>query len=314
NDKQFDISFGGSLDSTQYTQQQNAPGTGLNKVLTTTIYDSLGNPHQATFVYVPAPPATDGPLPATMNDAAGNSHTLATRYKVEVYFSDGTQVNGAPATQAAPATVGYSFFDANGQFVNTSGTAAGTTVHAQGTPPSAAAGNLLDVTSWNGAALPPTSSNNAAVPDNIGLDLSNMSALSGTSTANVLAQDGYAAGILSNVSIGQDGTVTGAFTNGQQKTLAQIALATFQNEDGLHRLGGNTFSQTVSSGEAQVGAPASGRLGAIISGSLEQSNVSLATEFTKMIVAQRAFEANSRGISTADQNLIDLINLRASEN
>jgi flagellar hook protein FlgE len=93
-----------------------------------------------------------------------------------------------------------------------------------------------------------------------------------------------------------------------------VALATFQNEGGLHRLGGNAFQQTANSGLAQIGVGTTGRFGAIVSGALEESNVSLADEFTKMIVAQRAFEANTRGISTADQNLMTVMNIRASEN
>lgn len=315
NDKEFDMSLGGSLDATQFAQEQNAPGTGVNKVLTTTIYDSLGNPHQATLVFSPYPQADGGPLPGTMNDATGNTHTVATRYKVSAYFSDGTQINGAATSQAAPATLGYAFFDTSGQFINTSGTAAGGTVHALGQAPSSAQGNLLNITSFSTpATTPPGGANNSTVPQNIGLDFSNMSALAGTPTANVLAQNGYSAGILSNITVGQDGTVTGSFTNGQQKTLAQVALATFQNEDGLHRVGGNGFVATANSGLAQYGTGTTGRYGAIISGSLEQSNVSLADQFTKMIVAQRAFEANTRGITTADQNLLTVINLHASEN
>ncbi len=310
NDKNFDVSLGGSLDATQFAQEQSAPGTGVSKVLTTTIYDSLGNAHQATLTFQADPNADDGALPATLADGAGASHTVATRYKVSVSFADGTQVGGA-----ASGTVGYAFFDANGQFVNTSGAPNGATIHAQGTAPSAVAGNLVNITSYNtpNPPAPPQTGNNAT-PQPFGLDFSNMSALAGTPTANVLAQNGYASGILSNISVGQDGTVTGSFTNGEQKTLAQVALATFQNEQGLHRTGANGFVATANSGLAQYGSGASGRFGSIIAGSLEQSNVSLADEFTKMIVAQRSFEANSRTISTADQNLTTAINIRASEN
>jgi flagellar hook protein FlgE len=141
-----------------------------------------------------------------------------------------------------------------------------------------------------------------------------MASLATSPTASVLNQNGYAAGTLSNFTVGQDGSITGSFTNGQQKTIAQVAVATFQNEAGLHRVGGNSFQETANSGLAQVGTANSGRYGAIIAGSLEQSNVSLADEFTKMIVAQRAFEANTRGISTADQNMMTVLNIRASEN
>src|SRR5205823_3722552 len=126
-----------------------------------------------------------------------------------------------------------------------------------------------------------------------------LASLGGSYSANVPSQNGYAAGILDNLTVGADGTVTGDFTNGQQKTLAQVAVATFSNEDGLSRIGGNQFAQTANSGLALVGTAGQGRFGGIQSGALEQSNVSLANEFTNLIIAQRAFEANTRGITTA---------------
>lgn len=315
NDKNFDMSIGGSLDQAQYAAEAQTPGTGQSKVLTTTIYDSLGNSHQATITYSPAapntvvaagpPPVTAGALPATVNDANGNAQNVGTRWKYTITFADGT----TPTTNS-----GYVFFDQNGQYINSSAVPTGASVHTVGNAAAAAAGNLMTIPMAT-AGPPPTgwpAGDNAAA-SNIGLDFSSMSCLSGSSTANVLAQNGYPAGILSNVTVGQDGTVTGAFTNGQQKTLAQVALATFQNEDGLTRVAGG-FNQTTNSGLAQVGIGTKGRFGAIVAGSLEQSNVSLADEFTKLITAQRAFEANSRGISTADQNLLDVVNMHASEN
>ena len=294
NDQEFDMSLGGSLDQTQYAVAV-AGGTPVSKTLTTTIYDSLGNSHQATITFTPDAATA---LPATVNNASGTAVQPATRWKYTISFADGTTTS---------TSTGEVFFDQNGQFINTSSSATGTPVHATGTAPSAADGNALVVSGW------PTG-DAAVASQTVGLDFSNMSALAGTPTANVLAQNGYSAGTLSNITVGQDGTITGSFSNGQQKTIAQVALATFQNEGGLHRAGGNFFEQTANSGLAQVGAANSGRYGAIVSGSLEQSNVSLADEFTKMIVAQRAFEANTRGISTADQNLMTVLNIRASEN
>ncbi len=108
--------------------------------------------------------------------------------------------------------------------------------------------------------------------------------------------------------------MTGSFTNGQQKTLAQLAVATFQDEDGLQRIGSDQFAQTAASGLAQVGTANSGRFGSVVAGALEQSNVNLANEFTNLIVAQRAFQANSRGIETADANMQTIIALQASQN
>lgn len=304
-DKNFDVSMGGSLDQTQYSVAASG-GVPANKVVTTTIYDSLGNAHQATITFTPAPPVAPATLPATVKDASGNAQTPSTRWTYTVAFTDGT-------TLSAGDNTGYLWYDQNGQFINTSGDAAGTNVHALGTAPtpSTAAGtgqgNAIQIAGW-------PAGDTAKAGTNIGLDFSSMAALAGTPTANVLAQNGFSAGTLSNITVGQDGTVTGSFSNGQQKTIAEVAVATFQNENGLTRIGGNGFQQTVASGLAQVGTANSGRYGSIVSGSLEQSNVSLADEFTKMIVAQRAFEANTRGISTGDQNLETALNLRASEN
>ncbi|MDQ2681260.1 MAG: flagellar hook-basal body complex protein [Candidatus Eremiobacteraeota bacterium] len=349
-DSVFDIAAAGNLDQTQWSKEQQGvangtgpgpggTGAGGTDTISTTIYDSLGVGHLATIKYVPdatgataGPPATSG-LPATLNDASGKAHTPATRWKVQVYFADGTQVGGAPATSAAPATLGYSYFDQNGQFINTSSltTPTAATLHIAGQASSVAAGDEMNVTQWgNGASdlgtAPTGVGVGAAAVGAIGIDFSNTTSLaaissgsggastSGSFTANILSQNGYGAGTLDNITIGQDGTVTGSFTNGQQRTLAQVALATFQNENGLHRAGGNVFTQTANSGLAQIGVGSSGRFGAVISGALEQSNVSLADAFTKLIVAQRAFEANSRGITTADQNLITITHLQASEN
>ncbi|HEY8297258.1 MAG TPA: flagellar hook protein FlgE [Candidatus Baltobacteraceae bacterium] len=307
-DKNFDLSLGGSLDQTQYAAEATTTGSGQSKILTTTVYDSLGNAHQATITFKPiapnTPPATA--LPPTVNDANGVAHNdVATRFQYTVSFADGT-------TMPAGANTGYAFFDSKGQYINSSAAAAGGAGHVAGTAAAPAQGDAITINGWGPTG--PNNPNNSTVPTTIGFDFSNMSALAGTATANVIAQNGYAAGILSNITVGQDGTVTGSFTNGQQKALAQVAVATFQNEEGLHRAGGNGFVETANSGLAQYGSASTGRFGSIISGSLEQSNVSLADEFTKMIVAQRSFEANSRSISTADQNLTTAINIRASEN
>jgi len=137
-----------------------------------------------------------------------------------------------------------------------------------------------------------------------------MTSLNSSATANTVSQNGYAPGILSNITIGQDGTITGAFTNGQNQTLGRLALATFGNEGGLTRLGGNQFATSANSGLAQYGFANQADFGSIDAGSLEQSNVSIASEFTKMIMAQRAFEANGKSITTADQDLQTVIGLK----
>ena len=308
-DNVFDVSAGGNLDFTQFVAEANAVGSGQPKNISTTIYDSLGNAHQLNLTYQPI--ATGSALfgggaaaaiPATINNNAGTAVNTGSRWQMTAYTTDGSTINGVANTSAAaPALLGFSFFDNNGQFINTSGTSTGAVVHAANAAPSAAAGDLLNVTKWgNSATIPP---GGAAVPAAIGYDLSQGTSLAGAYTPNVLTQNGFAQGILSNITIGQDGTVLGAFTNGQSKALAQVALATFQNEQGLDRIGGNEFKSNANTGLAQIGAGTTGRFGAIQSGSLEQSNVSLADEFTKMILAQRSFQANAKSISVADQDL-----------
>jgi flagellar hook protein FlgE len=307
----------------------------------------------ATFTVNGAPPAAGDTatialtgsasgLPASVENSAGTAVKPATEWQVSVSFADGTQFqaitqgatyNGAAVTAAQTTTsssgvVGYAYFDQNGQYINTSSiesvTGAGSAIggpgtagyfHDAGATAALNQGNQLNVTQWGpspgNAAQAPTQ---VATPGAIALGLYQDTSLNSTSAATVVSQNGYAAGTLSNFTVGQDGTVTGSFTNGQQKTLAQIAVATFQNEDGLERIGDNQFAQTAASGLAQIGTANSGRYGAIVAGSLEQSNVNLANEFTNLIVAQRAFQANTRGIETADANMQTVIALQASQN
>jgi flagellar hook protein FlgE len=283
--------------------------------------------------------ATNG-LPQTVENAAGTAVTPATEWQVSVSFADGTTFqditkggtyNGVTVTAASTGTsssgvVGYAYFDQNGQYINTSSiesVGAGDSIdanaagyfHDAGQVATLNQGNQLNILQWGpsagNAAQAPT---NTATPGAIALGFFDNTSLNSSSQATVVSQNGYSAGTLSNITVGDDGTITGSFTNGQTKALAQLAIATFQNEDGLERMGGNQFAQTAASGLAQLGTANSGRYGSIVAGSLEESNVNLANEFTNLIVAQRAFEANSRGIQTADQNLITITHLQASEN
>jgi flagellar hook protein FlgE len=122
------------------------------------------------------------------------------------------------------------------------------------------------------------------------------------------SQDGIQIGTLSSFSVGGDGTITGSYDNGQTKTLGQVALATFNNPNGLNNEGGNNYAAGAASGVAVIGAPTRLGSGSIEAGSLEQSNVDLSTEFTNMITASTGFSASSRVISTAEQMLTDLLN------
>lgn len=145
---------------------------------------------------------------------------------------------------------------------------------------------------------------------NVTVDFSQMTQFGNPSTAYVSSQDGYGAGSLETVSIDSSGIITGIFTNGQSKALGQVALATFVNPAGLTKVGGNLYQISNNSGAPNIGAANSGGRGSIAVGALEMSNVDLAQEFTNMIVTQRGFQANSRVITTSDEMLQDLINIK----
>lgn len=123
-------------------------------------------------------------------------------------------------------------------------------------------------------------------------------------------QDGYASGTLDDIFIGDTGVVTGVFTNGVNRSLAQIALADFANPGGLLKAGDSLYKPSLSSGIAQEGRPGTGTIGTIASSTLEMSNVDLAQSFTEMILAQRGFQVNARVITTSDEMLQELVNLR----
>jgi flagellar hook protein FlgE len=131
----------------------------------------------------------------------------------------------------------------------------------------------------------------------------------GSSSAAITQQDGSPAGALQSFNLGQDGTIVGNYSNGRTKAIGQVALAVFANPGGLERIAG-VWRGSPNSGLAQVGTPGGGGRGLVSSGTLEMSNVDLAEEFTRLIVAQRGFQGNARVITTADEILQEVVNLR----
>jgi flagellar hook protein FlgE len=151
---------------------------------------------------------------------------------------------------------------------------------------------------------------NTITIDGYSVDITDVTYYSGNTEARVSASDGAAAGILSSYTVSNTGQIVGVFSNGLKQTLGQLALANFNNVNGLEKIGDSMFRSTVNSGLAQVGAAGSAGLGLITSGALEMSNVDLAQEFTNLVIAQRGFQANSRIITTSDQILEELVNLK----
>ncbi len=142
------------------------------------------------------------------------------------------------------------------------------------------------------------------------IDLAEMSYTGGKEfTVFSVAQDGYGLGALLDVSVDPEGQIIGRYTNGQSQVLAQFAIATFDAESGLARMGGNLFSATLASGEAAISAAGTGNRGTTAGFALEGSNVNLENEFVNMIQMQRTYQSNAKVVSTVDETLQALVNI-----
>lgn len=143
-----------------------------------------------------------------------------------------------------------------------------------------------------------------------GGDGSGSSAFKESFSINFLDQDGYGTGEFVDLQVDTDGTVQASYSNGEIRTVARVALADFRAPEGLRRAGGTLFQQTTESGDAFVGYANTGGRGQIFGGALEQSNVDISTEFVRLINDQRAFQAATRTITTADELMAETINLK----
>jgi flagellar hook protein FlgE len=159
--------------------------------------------------------------------------------------------------------------------------------------------------------LPIADTNGDGAADNtmdINMDYAQLTNLAGDLSA-AADPDGNTAGSLESFNIGSMGEINGVYSNGEITTIGYLALAKFSNPSGLTKAGGNSFQQSVNSGVPNINVAGEGR-GTIVSGSLEMSNVDLSEEFTEMISAQRGFQANTRIITTSDEILQELVNLK----
>ena len=144
----------------------------------------------------------------------------------------------------------------------------------------------------------------------VAVDLSSVTGYADLKTVAITEQDGSAAGTLQAYGITKDGSVIGTFSNGRTEVLAKIAMATFANPEGLEKAGSTAYRVSVNSGAAQIGEPGQAGFGGLVSGALEMSNVDLSQEFTNLIIAQRGFQANARIITTSDEVLQELTQLK----
>jgi len=171
----------------------------------------------------------------------------------------------------------------------------------------AAADPAINLTLTNGATMPALTWD---LVDAAGATNGDLTQYAAPSTTTFQTQNGYPAGMLRSVSVDEAGVITGSYSNGQLVPLFQVALVDFPSYYGLTKMGNNLYGSSLESGPAMPGMPGSGRLGSISPSAIEMSNVDLAQEFVKMITTQRAFQANSRVITTSDEILNELINIK----
>ncbi|MFL9917717.1 flagellar hook-basal body complex protein [Paraburkholderia fungorum] len=256
-----------------------------------------------TVTVTPAPIAFNQNSPSTYNyssavpayDSLGGSQT------VNMYFaktaSNTWNVYSGVAGGAAQI-IGQAQFSTSGtmsSFQQATSTVAPYTFAAPATPGTV----TFQIPNTDGSGTPQT----------LSLNLSGTTQYGSTDGTNNLSQNGYAAGQLTNFSIGTTGVLTGNYSNGQTAALGQIVLANFNNPNGLADLGNNEYQQTAQSGVAQISTPGSTNHGTLQGGAVEESNVDLTNELVNLITAQRNYQANAQTIKTqqtVDQTLINL--------
>lgn len=264
------------------------------------IYDSLGNPHVMTqfFVKQPYDPADASTSPNHWvmyvqidGENVGDpdptlpppANSVATMASFNLHFAPDGTLNEAISDKMLVSN--WRPRNEDGEIIGALG------------PLNVLQGGTLPVVE------PPTSSN-------FEIDLSGTTQFGNVFAVEDRDQNGYSTGRLSGLDVGADGIIFARFTNGEAQVLGQVALANFNNVDALKPVGGTMWAQTFETGEAIIGAPGSASLGAVSSGTLEESNVDLSEQLVNLIIAQRNFQANAKTIETANATTQTIINLR----
>ncbi len=226
----------------------------------------------------------------TGNIPSDNVGATAFSRDITVYKADGT---------AKTLNIRFAPTGTAGQWGYTASDDGTGTVTATGTLTSDANGKLTAAATSTPATI-----------DGITLDFSGMTGYASLNTTTIASQDGNKAGTLLSYSMGSDGTLTGTFSNGDTVPLARLAVSTFTNPAGLMKAGDTSYTESINSGNAKLGVAGADGYGSIVAGALEASNVDLSQEFTNLIVAQRGFQANARIITTSDEVLQELTQLK----
>ncbi|NLT96253.1 MAG: flagellar hook protein FlgE [Clostridia bacterium] len=234
----------------------------------------------------------DHTTPITIFDSQGNSHEANVIYYKSAdnkwlanITIDGklVQLKSTPSNPPNTEFIHEIEFNSNGEIIS---------------------GTTINITYSNGEF------GTAVEPLNIVFDFSNLTQVALDTSALGLSQDGFEPGSLESISVDTTGTIVGTYSNGQNIALAQVAIATFTNPGGLLKTGNTLFKDSKNSGEPQLGTPGTSGRGVIKPETLEMSNVDLSQEFVDMIITQRGFQANSRIITTSDEMLQELVNLK----
>jgi len=280
-------------------------GTTSPPVATTSMTTTT-NLNANAAIFNPADPNPDTSsrysVPVQVYDSLGQAHAVSITYTKTAQnawsYAITTDDQGDPsATPIIPPPVvtpatGTLTFDDNGNLTAASGSTLAVTITGwtDGAAPMATTWNLTSDGTATGTGL-----------------ITQFAADSATSNAT---QDGFAAGNIRSLVVDKNGMITGNFTNGQTVALGQVAISTFSNMNGLSKIGDNTWGETLASGAPNIGPANQGGRGTILGSQLELSNVDVADEFTKLIIAQRGYQANSKIVTTSDQLLQETLNLK----
>lgn len=251
---------------------------------TSTMQTALNLSSSATVPTAAFNPAVSGSYnystSTTAYDSLGNAHTVKLYY---VKTADNTWNQHMYVGGDATADVQTLTFNSSGDITSPSGT--------------------VTTRAFN----PPGS---GALPISIDIDFSEMTQFGSASSVNNLSQNGYTSGRLAGVDIDTEGVVFARYTNGQSSALGKVALAKFNNQQGLRQIGDTNWAESFASGSPQFGEAGTSSFGQIQSGALEASNVDIAAQLVNLITAQRNFQANAEVISTADAVTQTIINIR----
>ncbi|RZM80253.1 flagellar hook protein FlgE [Pseudoalteromonas rubra] len=258
-----------------------------NSSTSTTIYDSLGEPHTLQMYFVKEDPATNP-------------------NQWQVYATLGGQLVGPAGDGSVAGPITEFEFDSNGNPAFTGD---------PGVPVSGPTFDPFNIPAGAGAGLSTLLTNGATFPSNIQMnwrDEANTkppTQFASRFEVKALEQDGATTGRLAGIDIGSDGKIVASYSNGDSTYLGQVAMVRFSNSQGLQQVGNTGWKKSLTSGEPIAGEPGSGTLGTINSSALEQSNVNLTNELVDLISAQRNFQANSRALevnSTLQQNILQI--------